>query len=311
MITTQKQPTIALFSPATPLKSKLEVQAVQMAVTERFGARVIFGEDCYSWNEIGTENYPSFYFNEPDACYQMPPAARADILLQYLQDPDIDFIWCVRGGASTETLFPYLREQDSWFRQAKKQTPIMGFSDVTALFLFLARYHWPTVHGPVATHCMPERLAADSYQHLTAFWQTGETQWPQCTPLNQVAKEVSEINGVLIGGNLALVQRSISTDWQIKSAGKILFLEDINEEVYQVQRKLSHLTEVGLLQDLRALVFGHFNFTESRPVQEALITKFLARFASDCPYPVLHTPCIGHGSHNYPLRFNEVVRIKL
>lgn len=121
--------------------------------------------------------------------------------------------------------------------------------------------------------------------------------------LNDVAKPIELVSGKLTGGNLTMVLTSIGTKWQIKTAGKILFLEDINVAPYQLDSALLQLTQTGLLENIKAIIFGTFD-------KDSKITMLvLSNFANSLKVPVFKTDRFGHEKINNPIIYNTDSKI--
>ncbi len=117
-------------------------------------------------------------------------------------------------------------------------------------------------------------------------------------PLND--KPINNIQSRIIGGNLCLIQTSIGTFWQLDTRKKIVFLEEVNERGYKIDRMLEHLRQAGLFEDIHALLLGDFIKGEELSAT-SLVEPVLQRFAKSCAFPVLRCPGVGHGFRNHPL----------
>ncbi len=225
---------------------------------------------------------------------------RLRLLKEALYAEDSAFIWAVRGGCGATRLLPGLKD----LAPPKRKKHLMGFSDITALHLFLTQaWGWETVHGPSARQIAePEELDAQSLA-LTIAWLNNRKlpfAYP-LTPLNPAA-EHAEIDGVLTGGNLKLTECSLGTFWQIQSDNKILLLEDLNELAYRIDRSLVHLNQAGVFDHAQALIFGDFTF-ESNAKEVAQNERVLKRFAMELKIPVFRGVFFGHGTINSPWRY--------
>ncbi len=222
-------------------------------------------------------------------------SVRLALLKKALLAEDSDFIWCVRGGSGATRLLPGLKEVKS---PLHKKT-LMGFSDITALHLFLKQaWGWETIHGPTARQVIAGDVSAAGIGQLLQGITT-QVDYP-IRPMNQAAEQVQG-SGTLTGGNLKLVESSLSTFWQIDTQNKILMLEDINELAYRVDRSLVHLWQAGLFYQLKALIFG--DFTHSDPAEVSKVTAVLERFATEMNIPVFRGQFFGHGTHNAPWKY--------
>lgn len=119
-------------------------------------------------------------------------------------------------------------------------------------------------------------------------------------PMNTLAEQKKRIKGVIIGGNLCLIQTSLGTPWQLQGKDKWIFLEDVDERGYSIDRMLTHLFQAGLFQDIKGVIFGEFTSgLESDGTDK--IKPVLKRFSKEAPFPVFFLPKTGHGSENIPI----------
>ncbi|MCL2001062.1 MAG: LD-carboxypeptidase [Planctomycetes bacterium] len=229
-------------------------------------------------------------------------------LREALQNDAPDTIlWSLRGGYGAARLLPELRK----IPPPAREKILIGYSDLTALHLFLAQeWGWKTIHGAMLTELLnpgkdPENFLriADLIAKRLAPDLPIVVEIDGLVPLNEPAKEAAPIEGLLTGGNLTLVQNSIGTDWEIQTRDKIVFFEDNGESGYKIDRYLNHLKQAGLLNSVKAVVFG--DFTASDEFMEFA----LRRFADENAVPMYKSDAFGHGVKNYPLVYNAPATI--
>jgi muramoyltetrapeptide carboxypeptidase len=175
---------------------------------------------------------------------------------------DVDAIWCIRGGYGVTRILSGV----DFAALARRPKPVIGFSDITALLNALTRVTGVvTFHGPTARH----PLSAFSRRHfervLSSPAAPGRLE-RLAAPAGVLVPATPRIvtivpgraEGILIGGNLTLLQCLIGTPWQPAFAGALLFLEDVGEDLYRVDRALSHLRLAGALERLAGVVVGQF-----------------------------------------------------
>ncbi len=176
---------------------------------------------------------------------------RLDELHRLFADDSVAAIWCARGGAGAGRLL--WRLDEDLIRSHPKL--LVGYSDITYLHLFLGRLGLVTLHGPLAAR----ELAAATYDR-PSLWHalTGEgarysTGEDDLEPLRRGTAE-----GVLRGGCLSILAAAAGTPWALAADGEdtILFLEDVDERPYRIDRMLLQLRESGALAGVRGLVFG-------------------------------------------------------
>lgn len=223
-----------------------------------------------------------------------------------LYNPHSQAVWAARGGYGCTRLLSALA----------KLTPhpqpklFMGFSDATALHIFLQQqWGWQTLHSPGAIQLLPEKIDPKDIETVKNILQDNKKNLTfNLQPLNKIVP--SGIQSTITGGNLCIVQNSIGTFWQIDTRNKILFLEEVNERGYQIDRILEHMRQAGLFENIHALLLGDFLKGEE-PDGTSLVMPVLQRFADTCSFPVFHCPGIGHGFRNQPLPLGTPAVLKL
>ena len=194
--------------------------------------------------------------------------ARADEFNRALRDPDAPAIFCVRGGYGALRLLPAL-DYDAARRHPKL---LVGYSDVTALHLALyEKAGWRGLSGPmVAVEWAEHDDASETlFWHLAHGGTADDLLGPHGERLEGVAD--GEAEGVLLGGNLTLLDRLLGTPYLPPLDGALLFLEEIGEEPYRLDGLLAHLVLAGVFDRIGGLVLG--GFTDSAPTQ----THFLSQ----------------------------------
>ena len=231
-------------------------------------------------------------------------AARFQFLKNALLNPETQAIICARGGYGSMRLLPELA------KISPPSTPklFIGMSDITALNLFLQQqWQWPVVHGALA----PDKFSLDSTNALKSLI-FGEKEHIEFVGkgLNTCSKRNTIIEGMITGGNLSLLQTSIGTIWQVDCQEKIIFIEEVAERGYRVDRMLEHLRQVGVFKGCIAIILGDFIGGEE-PNGASLINPVLERFASTCDIPVVNIPGIGHDHVNHSLPLGTKVQLFL
>lgn len=232
----------------------------------------------------------------PDLLSANSDAERFAQLKAALLAEDSDLIWCARGGYGTTRLLPELIQ----LTPPKKKKTLIGFSDITALHLFLSEHWgWQTLHGPTLGQMTKADLGKKSIQLTEALLFNHKPVINYAlTPFNAAAKSGLSLQAVLSGGNLKLIEASLGTIWQINTQPKILVLEEINEYDYRVDRSLVHLAQAQVFDSVHAIILG--DFTHEIPNYEDKIKAVLKRFAESLNIPVFRLPGVGHGKENLP-----------
>ncbi|HRP08441.1 MAG TPA: LD-carboxypeptidase [Gemmatimonadales bacterium] len=179
-----------------------------------------------------------------------------------LADPDIDAVWCIRGGNGMNRIIHRV-DFDGFARNPK---PVIGYSDITVLLLALwMRTGVVTFHGPIARTPMPNFQRYHFDRILTSVSAAGTLgrHNPPSEVLVPTNRRIFPLRGgraegPLVGGNLTLLQALIGTAYFPPLDGAILFIEDVGEDVYRVDRMLAHLRLVGAFDKLAGVAIGQF-----------------------------------------------------
>ena len=221
-----------------------------------------------------------------------PDTLRLADLHAALADDAVAAIHCLRGGYGTMRLLDGI---DAGLLKRKPKL-LMGYSDITALHALWALHGLPSLHAPMPASDLikPGREADEAalFHLLRHGLQAGAVLAPALEP--GALNLPGEVSGQLIGGNLSLVAALLGTPWAWKPEGTILFLEDINEELYRIDRLLTQLRLAGVLDAVAGFVLGSFT-EEVSPA--ALLRDTLLPLNK----PVLGGWPTGHGTPNRPL----------
>ncbi|MBY0282126.1 MAG: LD-carboxypeptidase [Alphaproteobacteria bacterium] len=224
---------------------------------------------------------------------------RFNHLYKALHNEKSRYIWCLRGGYGSARLLSLLKDVPA------PATPkfLIGSSDITALHIFLnQKWGWPSLHAaPLKTIVMNE-ISAKSVLCLKDLLLGGQTnkKHDHLVPLNHTACQSQSIHAPIIGGNLTLVESGMGTFWQMDAFGKIIFLEEVDERGYRIDRSLVHLSQAGIFDHAKAIILGDFIGGEEKD-GSSLIKPVLQRFADSLSIPVLKMEGIGHGFDDSPL----------
>jgi muramoyltetrapeptide carboxypeptidase len=252
--------------------------------------------------------YRPFYFDsilDKDLYFAGSATRRARELEEMFTREDVRAILCARGGYGANHL---LKEID--FAKIKAHPkPFIGYSDLTTLLTYLVdSANLVTFHGPMAAKDWSHEGGVD-----LASWQaalSGATAWD--VPLNpQVTGLVDgEADGTLYGGCLSILVASLGTPYVIKTAGTILFIEDLAAKPYQVDRMLMQLKLGGYLDQVRGIVFGEMLDCVQAAKQDYTLQEVIMRIVGDLGVPIAYGVRSGHvTAGNITLPFG--VRAKL
>lgn len=226
---------------------------------------------------------------------------RVSDLHEMFRDPEVKGIFCIRGGFGAA----HLLEAIDYPLIASHPKILLGYSDITALHLAIHRKTGlVTFHGPVVL----SRFSAYTQEHFRkAVFQTKPlgtlTNPPDSDPLRPAHSmrtvRPGKARGPLVGGNLTLISTTLGTPYEIETKGKIVFIEDVDEQPYSVDRMLTHLKLAGKLDQAAGIVFGECADCRPRDYRPSFDSTFTTgevvdRILGKLSIPVLSGLTIGH-----------------
>ncbi|MCY7380965.1 MAG: LD-carboxypeptidase [Gemmatimonadaceae bacterium] len=226
---------------------------------------------------------------------------RAESFTKMWLDPRVKAVIGGTGGYGAVRMLPYLDPEI--FRANPKS--FVGYSDITVLHLWLMRLAGlRAFHGPTADDLIPSARDITTSSMLSAL----TTPRPTARFGRDVARTVKAGRAVgrLVGGNLALVQQTIGTPYEIDTTDAILFLEEVRDPMSFVDERLVQLRAAGLLGKVRGIVFGHLSLDRS---EEDEFEDFVLDLVADLGVPVLMDFPAGHDSPNLTLPIGTEVEL--
>lgn len=267
---------------------KITPQEVNPAVQilESWGFKVSFGKHIYA----------------EDRQFAGTDAQRREDLQQALNDPHVKAILCARGGYGTARLldeldFTAFNEHPCW---------VAGYSDVTALHNHLHRHlEVCSLHGT-----MPVNFPTNSTESLESLKQALSGQNPEYKTESHPLQRVGECSGVMTGGNLSMIYSLMGSPSQVETRGKILFLEDLDEYLYHVDRMMLNLQRSGMLSHLAGLVVGGMTDMNDNTVSFGRTAEEIVREAVELyNYPVCFGFPAGHVKDNRTLILGQKTKL--
>ena len=217
-------------------------------------------------------------------------------------DDSVDAIFCLRGGYGC----PRLLDGIDFELLRGHPKPFVGYSDITALHLAITRYAgFVTFHGPMLNADLLGNKQApteSSLLHMLSGQQPPTLEHPLAYPLTTIASGCA--SGRLLGGNLSMICAVMGTAFELDGEGIILFIEDVNEPLYRVDRLLTHLRLAGKLDKVRGVLVGDVAGVDVRAL-ERLLTQELGGLG----IPVLAGWRSGHCDPNLTLPMGAQVRL--
>lgn len=220
-----------------------------------------------------------------------------------LTDPEIRAVLCSRGGYGVV----HILEQLDTIDMTRDPKWIIGYSDISALHALTAKKGIASIHASMCDHI---RHGADDEDNAMLFrilrGERPVVTFPSCSRYDRPGTA----SGRLIGGNFAVLNGLIGTPYDVFKPGIILFIEDISEPIYKIERMLYQLQLSGVLEKLGGLIVGQFTrYTpdKSYDTMEEMIWDMVAPYS----FPVAFNVPIGHVDHNIPVIENATVTLKV
>ncbi len=272
----KKGDTIGLVAPAGIIFDGEEFNRMRF-VLEGMGFKVKFGEHVRKRHG---------YFSGEDT-------ERAEDLNRMFADEEVNGIIAVRGGWGCARILPYLD-----FEMIRKNPKVFsGFSDNTTLHLAILAYSGlVTFHGPMGNSAWSDLTRKYFHEVLV------EGKMSEMKSKNEVMViNGGKTRGSLIGGNLSILATSLGTRYQPDTRGGILFLEDIGENSYNVDRMLTHLKQAGMMDELSGFVFGKCTNCKDGTRPTFTLEEVLKQHIEPLGIPAIYGADISHDDDNFTL----------
>jgi len=272
--------TVGVVAPA----GRVDLPCLHKGVTwlEKRGLKVILGKHVAQQHR---------YFAGEDR-------ERAEDFNEMLQNKAIDAVICARGGVGAARIIPFL----SSTLLSHSPKIFVGSSDITSLLLYMTEsLGWVCFHGPmVATQFCNE----PELQLETQFFQILSGELPEMRFDGIKILRPGNANGLLTGGCLTLICTTIGTPYEITTQNKILFIEDVNEAPFRIDRMLSYLKTLGKFEQVRGVIFGQMPQCQAETLP-GIILDILKEYT----FPILFGFPSGHGDATATLPFGLPVQL--
>lgn len=229
---------------------------------------------------------------------------RISDLQKALDDDEIKAVVCARGGYGTVQLI----DEINFSKFIKQPKWIVGYSDVTVLHNHINQnFNIATLHAT-----MPINFNSNTKEALESLKEVLFGALPIYTSDTNKLNRIGKSNGVLVGGNLSIIYSLTGTPSQINTKGKILFLEDLDEYLYHIDRMMMNLKRSGMLKDLKGLIVGGMSDMKDNTVPFGKNAKqIIFEAVKDYKYPVCFDFPAGHINDNRTLMMGEEVEFSV
>jgi muramoyltetrapeptide carboxypeptidase len=231
---------------------------------------------------------------------------RLEDLQEMLDDDEVKAVMCARGGYGTGRII----DRINFSRFKKNPKWIIGFSDITVLHSHLySNYGIASLHAPMAA-AFNDGQEKNEFIGSLKKALAGKKAKYECG--DHEFNQKGEAIGELIGGNLTLIAHLIGTPSDCKTRGRILFLEDVGEYLYNIDRMLFQLKRSGKLKKLAGLIIG--GFTENKDTERPFgktAYQIIHDLVKDYDYPVCYNFPVGHEKENCALKIGLGYKLRV
>jgi muramoyltetrapeptide carboxypeptidase len=229
---------ISIVAPAKAIEPSLVMEA--KSLLESKGFRVQVGEYC-----MGNYNY-----------FAGTDEERASDFQEAIDNPDVRAIICARGGYGCIRILDLIK----WNALIKNPKWIVGFSDITVIHHRLSKFGLKSIHGT-----MPLNFAENTNEAIDSLIDALKGNPSNFILDGGEKNKVGHAKGKLIGGNLSIIYSLLGTSDQLSFENSILFIEDLSEQLYHVDRMFYALQKAGILDQIKGLIVG--GFTEMKDTE--------------------------------------------
>lgn len=284
----KKGDTIVMIAPAGILKNKKEVLDKAKTLVESWGLKFVYGTNIFNQNNhfAGTDEERSQDFQKA------------------LDNPNIKAIWCGRGGYGSVRVLDKLdytkfKENPKW---------VIGYSDITAFHSHFHKLNIETLHAMMGTSMQdkPEDIPETISSFKKALFGEKLNYTIDASKYNRKGTAT----GVLVGGNISLLASMLGSKSQISTDGKILFIEEIGEYKYSIDRMLQSLKRAGSFDNLKGLIVGDISkIKPNTTLWGSSIEQLIFDVVKEYDFPVLFGFPAGHEPDNRALIFGREINL--
>lgn len=286
----QKGDTIAIVAPAGILSNRKDVINQAKKLAESWGLHVIYGKHLFD---------KSGHFSATDA-------QRAEDFQKAMDNPNIKAIWAGRGGYGTVRILDRLD-----FTKFKKNPKwVIGYSDITALHSHIHNLGFETIHGMMGTSLGDD--AEKIVQTVASFKKSLFGQQLSYSIVSVKENRKGFGKGQLIGGNIALLASMLGSESEMNADGKILFIEEVGEYKYSIDRMLQSLKRAGFFEKCQGIIVGDISRIKTNSTKwGSSIEQLIYDVVAEYDFPILYKFPAGHEPDNRSLIFGRTIEMNV
>lgn len=239
-----------------------------------------------------------------DNQYAGTDSQRALDFQEMMDNPDIKAIWCARGGYGTVRII----DQLDFYKFVKYPKWIVGYSDVTVLHSHLHKIGFQTIHGTMPVSLEDNTAFAKASLKKSLFGEKPNSTYQTSHALNRSGKS----RGILVGGNLSILYSLCGSSSGLDTQGKILFIEDLDEYLYHIDRMIMNLKRNGMLDHCAGLLVGGMTKMHDNRIPFGKTAQEIVLDAvKECNFPVAFDFPAGHLDDNRALIMGASIELEV
>ena len=280
--------TISIIAPSGVLKDYEQYMEKSISLMESWGLNVVLGSTIY-------ESYGHFSSTDFN---------REKDFQNAIDDNKIKAIWCARGGYGAMRIIDNIN-YDNLLKNPKW---VIGYSDITAIHNDIHNLGVESLHGVMCKSLEDISIDDDSINKLKdILFEEGELKY--IIEGNEY-NIIGEASGKLVGGNLTLLQSLLQSKSSVDTTNKIIFIEDVGEYLYHIDRMLYSLKRADYFSKCSGLIVGDFTDIKKNETKFGKnLHEIINEIAEEYNIPVMYGFPAGHGEKNLPLIFGRNVQI--
>ncbi|MBU2926940.1 LD-carboxypeptidase [Winogradskyella psychrotolerans] len=280
--------TVAIVAPSGILKSREGEVQQAVALLKSWGLHAVVGKHVFS---------KANHFAGADE-------ERCEDLQNAMDDPKISAIWCARGGYGTVRILDKL----NYTKFKKHPKWVIGYSDITALHNQVHNEGFESLHAIMCVSLTTDltKIAASVETFKTALFGSPTDYTLKGSDHNRVG----ETSGELVGGNLTMLHTMLGSKESLDTSGKILFIEEIGEYKYHIDRMLQSLKRAGYFENLNGLVVGDMSrMRKNTTLWGTSVEQLILDALEDYDFPITFNMPAGHEKDNRALVLGRTVEL--
>lgn len=288
MANLKKGDTIGLVAPASNVNKEKLKEAVENLKDLGFNIKIGKSVEKVWYSFAGTDE------------------ERANDINEFFKDESIDAIMCVRGGYGGIRILSLLDYENI----KKNPKPFIGYSDVTSLHMaFFKKCNLQTYHGPMAVSNFSKDYNLETSNDFLKVMNSSEKY--EVKNFNEKIYFYNKLKGVgqLVGGNLAVLVSNLGTEYDIDYSNKILFLEDIGESTYKIDRMLWQLKNLDIFNKISGVILGDFANCEKSSEDDMSLEDVFDNHFKTLKKPVCYNLKSGHCTPMLTLELGKIVEL--